>query len=86
MKEELKDECDYRREASYIHAFAAKDRLGNDPRFKVPRVWEGSTDTVLVMERMRGVSVGGELVDRLTKADRDEVMCCLSVSFRSASN
>ncbi|KAF8438520.1 ABC1 family-domain-containing protein [Boletus edulis BED1] len=42
MKDELADEC----------------LLGQDPRFKIPWVWDGSTDRVLVMEHVDGVSVG----------------------------
>ncbi|KAG9217665.1 hypothetical protein CCMSSC00406_0003646 [Pleurotus cornucopiae] len=58
MKGELADECSYIREASFLRKFGSPDFLGNDPRFKVPWVWEGSTDEVLVMERVRGVNIG----------------------------
>ncbi|TDL14871.1 ABC1-domain-containing protein [Rickenella mellea] len=73
MKEELKDECDYVREASFIRAFASNDRLGHDSRFCIPWVWEGSTKTVLVMKHMEGVSVGGGVVDTLSKEDRNTI-------------
>ncbi|KDQ54699.1 hypothetical protein JAAARDRAFT_60642 [Jaapia argillacea MUCL 33604] len=73
MKEELADECDYTREASYLSRFGSPSYLGADPNFKVPWVWEGSTDRVLVMEKVDGVSVGGALVDRLTQQDRDDI-------------
>ncbi|KAJ7821072.1 ABC1 family-domain-containing protein, partial [Mycena leptocephala] len=44
MKQELADECSYTREASFIRAFGAPERLGGDERFKVPWVWDGSTE------------------------------------------
>ncbi|KAG2005766.1 atypical/ABC1/ABC1-A protein kinase, variant 2 [Coprinopsis cinerea AmutBmut pab1-1] len=58
MSAELADECSYTREASFLKKFRAKKFLGGDERFKVPWVWEGSTDQVLVMERVGGVGVG----------------------------
>jgi aarF domain-containing kinase len=74
MKEELADECDYSREASFLRRFASPDYLGDDRRFKVPWVWEGSTDRVLVMEHMEGVSVGDpEVGGGLNQRDRDDV-------------
>lgn len=71
----MADECDYTREASYLTQFGSSAFLGNDPRFKVPWVWEGSTDTVLVMEHVGGVSVGDAGVGGLPQIDRDEVNC-----------
>ncbi|KAH9942839.1 ABC1-domain-containing protein [Amylocystis lapponica] len=62
MKEELADECDYTREAS-----------GGDPRFKVPWVWEGSTERVLVMEYVEGVSVGGAAISALSQRERNDI-------------
>jgi aarF domain-containing kinase len=73
MKGELADECDYTREASYLTRFRSPALLGNDSRFKVPWVWEGSTDNVLVMERVDGVSVGEAVVGGLSQRDRDDV-------------
>jgi aarF domain-containing kinase len=73
MKEELADECDYKREAACMRSFGSSERLGSDARFKVPWVWEGSTDRVLVMEYVDGISVGGDTVHHLPQADRDEV-------------
>lgn len=73
MKGELADECDYVREASFLTAFRSPEYLGNDPRFKVPWVWEGSTSTVLVMERVDGVSVGEAIAENLTQQDRNDV-------------
>lgn len=73
MKEELKDECDYTREASFLRKFGSESVLGGDPRFKVPWVWDGSTDMVLVMERVEGVSVGEADVSALSQRDRNEV-------------
>jgi aarF domain-containing kinase len=78
MKEELADECDYVREASFLRAFRSPSHLGNDPRFKVPWVWDGSTDRVLVMEHLEGVGVGEASVSGLSKKDRDDV--CYSFS------
>ncbi|KAI9061828.1 ABC1-domain-containing protein [Trametes sanguinea] len=73
MKEELADECDYSREAAFARRFGQADHLGSDPRFKIPWVWEGSTDRVLVMEHVDGVSVGGSVIDRLSQRDRDDI-------------
>lgn len=73
MKGELADECDYRREADYARFFASEDGLVGDKRFRVPWVWTGSTEHVLVMEHMDGVSVGGNVVDTLSQASRDQV-------------
>jgi aarF domain-containing kinase len=73
MKTELADECDYVREASFLRAFRSPEYLGNDRRFKVPWVWDGSTSTVLVMERVDGVSVGEANAQHLTQKDRNEV-------------
>jgi aarF domain-containing kinase len=73
MKGELTDECDYIREASYITKFGSPSFLGNDSRFKVPWVWEGSTETVLVMEHVDGISVGEAAVWALSQTDRNDV-------------
>lgn len=73
MRSELHEECDYKREASFLRKFGSSDFLGNDERFKVPWVWEGSTRSVLIMERMQGHSVGASAVHELTQRDRDEV-------------
>ncbi|KAH9887015.1 ABC1-domain-containing protein [Cubamyces lactineus] len=73
MKDELKDECDYTREAAFARRFGQQDHLGGDPRFKVPWVWEKSTERVLVMEHVEGVSVGGSVIDRLSQRDRDDI-------------
>jgi aarF domain-containing kinase len=80
MKEELQDECNYIREAACMRSFRSEERLGSDARFKVPWVWEGSTDRVLVMEYVDGISVGGEAVHRLPQADRNEVRPVLSLT------
>jgi len=73
MKAELADECDYSREASFLRRFASPSYLGEDSRFKVPWVWEGSTDRVLVMEHVNGASVGGSTIDSLSQRDRDDI-------------
>ncbi|KAH9003769.1 ABC1-domain-containing protein [Lactarius hatsudake] len=73
MKEELADECNYAREAACMRSFGSAGRLGDDERFKVPWVWDGSTDRVLVMEHVDGTSVGGDAVHRLPQEDRDEI-------------
>jgi aarF domain-containing kinase len=77
MKDELADECDYVREASFLKAFGSPEFLGNDPRYKVPWAWEGSTSTVLVMERVNGVSLGEADANNLTQKDRDNVSSLL---------
>lgn len=73
MKGELADECDYKREALYLARFGSQEFLGKDPRYKVPWVWEGSTETVLVMEHVGGTSVGEANVGMLSQEERDEV-------------
>ena len=73
MKSELHDECNYEREASFLRKFGSSDFLRNDGRFKVPWVWEGSTQSVLVMERVNGHSVGAAAVHQLSQRDRDDV-------------
>ena len=78
MKEELADECDYAREASFLRKFSQPSFLGADPRFRVPWVWDGSTDRVLVMERVDGVSVGGVVADNMSQEDRNEANTFLS--------
>ncbi|KAJ3559027.1 hypothetical protein NM688_g589 [Phlebia brevispora] len=71
MKSELADECAYTREASFLRRF--REFLGNDARFHVPWVWDGSTDQVLVMERVDGTSVGGSVIEGLSQEDRDVI-------------
>lgn len=73
MKSELADECSYTREASFLQMFGRKEWLGGDERFKVPWVWEGSTDDVLVMEHVQGISVGEAQRLELSQRDRDDV-------------
>ena len=85
MSAELTDECSYTREASFLKQFRGKEFLGNDVRYKVPWVWKGSTDEVLVMERVGGVGVGdvtaglsneGSMAKhdkQLSQRDRDDV-------------
>ncbi|PPR02529.1 hypothetical protein CVT24_001955 [Panaeolus cyanescens] len=71
MKAELADECNYSREASFLKSFGSAECLGDDPRFKIPWVWEGSTSTVLVMEMVQGVSVGEANASKLSQQDRN---------------
>lgn len=71
MKTELADECSYKREARYLQRF--RKWLGSDERFKVPWVWEGSTEGVLVMEKVNGVSVGEAQRLGLSSRDRADI-------------
>ncbi|KIY65351.1 ABC1-domain-containing protein [Cylindrobasidium torrendii FP15055 ss-10] len=71
MKGELADECDYTREASFAREY--RDKLEGDSRFRVPWVWERSTERVLVMEHIAGVSVGEEGIKGLSKKERDDI-------------
>ena len=73
MKSELADECDYKREADSARFFASPAGLGMDKRYRIPWVWEGSTEDVLVMEMMDGVTVGGAEVENLDQSTRNEV-------------
>lgn len=76
MKEEMAEECDYTREASFLRRFG--EGLERDERFKVPWVWDGSTKTVLVMEKVDGISVGGSVINKLSQRDRDDVSAAAS--------
>ncbi|KXN85149.1 hypothetical protein AN958_11639 [Leucoagaricus sp. SymC.cos] len=71
MKSELADECSYKREASFLRMF--REFLAGDDRFKVPWVWEGGTEGVLVMERVEGVSVGEAERLGLSQRDRNDI-------------
>ncbi len=73
MKQELHDECDYTKEATAANYFGSAKGLGSDPRYRVPWIWGRSTERVLVMQKMDGVSVGGASVESLKESDRDEV-------------
>jgi aarF domain-containing kinase len=73
MKDELADECDYSREASFLERYRRPDCLGADARFKVPWVWPGSTERVLVMEHVDGVSIGDAVIGALPQEERNEV-------------
>lgn len=73
MKGELADECDYHKEAESARFFASNEGVGRDRRFRVPWIWQGSTERILVMENMDGVSVGGNVVDSLSQESRDQV-------------
>lgn len=74
MKDELADECDYSREAQFLRRYRAAKFLGQDSRFKIPWVWEGSTDRVLVMEHVDGISVGELSISALPQEERNEVL------------
>jgi aarF domain-containing kinase len=73
MKDELADECDYSREASFLERYGRSDCLGADARFKVPWVWPGSTERVLVMEHVEGVSIGDAVIGALPQEERNEI-------------
>ncbi|KAG2034193.1 ABC1 family-domain-containing protein [Suillus americanus] len=73
MKDELADECDYSREASFLERYGRSDCLGADARFKVPWVWPGSTEHVLVMEHVEGVSIGDAVIGALPQEERNEI-------------
>ncbi|KAI6030321.1 ABC1-domain-containing protein [Pisolithus marmoratus] len=73
MKEELADECNYAREADFLRKYRTPGLLGNDARFKIPWVWEGSTERVLVMEHVDGVTMGDASISTLPQTDRNEI-------------
>ncbi|KAG2048581.1 ABC1-domain-containing protein [Suillus hirtellus] len=73
MKDELADECDYSREASFLERYRSPDCLGADARFRVPWVWPGSTERVLVMEHVEGVSIGDAIIGGLPQEERNEI-------------
>lgn len=73
MKDELADECDYSREASFLERYGSPDCLGADARFKVPWVWPGSTERILVMEHVEGVSIGDAVIGALPQEERNEI-------------
>ncbi|KAG2344564.1 ABC1-domain-containing protein [Suillus weaverae] len=73
MKDELADECDYLQEASFLERYRRPECLGADTRFKVPWVWPGSTDRVLVMEHVEGISIGDVVIGALPQEERNEI-------------
>ncbi|KAI6003186.1 ABC1-domain-containing protein [Pisolithus orientalis] len=73
MKEELADECKYAREADFLRRYRTPELLGNDARFMIPWVWEGSTERVLVMEHVDGVAMGDASISTLPQTDRNEI-------------
>lgn len=79
MKDELADECDYSREATFLRRYGARECLGEDARFKVPWVWQGSTERVLVMEHVEGVSIGDAVIGSLPQGERNEVRVLLPI-------
>jgi aarF domain-containing kinase len=81
VKDKLTDECDYSREASFFKRYGAPECLGEDARFKVPWVWPGSTERVLVMEHMEGVSIEDAVIGALPQEKRREV-CRLLYLFQ----
>ncbi|KNZ75615.1 ABC1 like protein, mitochondrial [Termitomyces sp. J132] len=81
LKDELADECDYTREGSFLTKFGSPGYLGGDSRFKVPWVWEGSTKSVLAMERVHGTSVGDADISGMSKKDRDDTDRVMSVEL-----
>jgi aarF domain-containing kinase len=71
---ELKEECDYTREAEAISKFRSHLSAPSDKRrFKVPWVWQSSTKDVLVMERLRGTGLGEASIRSLDQSVRNEV-------------
>jgi aarF domain-containing kinase len=84
MKEELTDECNYSREASFISTFRSPDYLGEDHRFRIPWVWNGSTNRVLVMEHLNGISVGEAEIGSLSQQDRNDVSTSIDSVGKSA--
>ncbi|KZV86495.1 ABC1-domain-containing protein [Exidia glandulosa HHB12029] len=80
LGQELEEECDYTREAAWARQFREWLQVGGVGRggeveglldVTVPWIWEGSTKRVLVMEFVEGVSVGGDIVQRLPQAEKD---------------
>ena len=56
-----------------MRSFGSLERLGADACFRVPWVWKGSTDWVLVMEHMDGTSIREDAINRLSQEERNEV-------------
>ncbi|KAI9509005.1 ABC1-domain-containing protein [Russula earlei] len=73
MKKELADECNYTLEATSMRSFGSPKKRGGDASFKAQWEWEGSTDRVLVVEHVNGLSVGGDEVHHLPQAERNEI-------------
>ncbi|KLO18725.1 ABC1-domain-containing protein [Schizopora paradoxa] len=73
MRQELHDECDYNKEAAAATFFGSPKGLGRDPRYRVPWIWDRSTERVLVMQKMDGISVGSTTVETLPQPERDEI-------------
>ena len=83
MEDELADECHYSREASFFKRYGAPECLGEEARFKVPLVWPGSTERVLLMEHMEGISIGDAVIGALPQEKRHEVCKLLYFNDRS---
>lgn len=78
LGQELKDECDYTREARYGKRMA--QFLMDDPRFAVPRVFDHlSTQRVLTTEFMSGTSL--RHAAKWPQALRNKVLVLPSVFF-----
>ena len=56
-----------------MRSFGSLERLSADARFKVPWVWGGSKDRVLVMEHMESTVIGEDAINRLPQEDQNEV-------------
>lgn len=67
----LRTSCNYSRETGFARRFAGEGCLGEDASLKVPWVWNGSTERVLVVEHVRGVSFGGPTISRLSQEDHN---------------
>ena len=74
MRIELKDECDYTREARAINTFRGKLISPLDAnRYRVPWVCESSTKEVLILERLCGTSLGENSIRNADQSIRNEV-------------
>jgi aarF domain-containing kinase len=72
MSRELKEECDYEREAAAGEAFGKL--LEGDERFSVPKVaQEASTSVVLTTEMMRGTPLGRARIEEWSQERRDQI-------------
>ncbi|KAJ8583266.1 hypothetical protein M405DRAFT_854392 [Rhizopogon salebrosus TDB-379] len=63
----------YSRKASFLKRYGAPECFGEDARFKVPWVWPGSTERVLVMVHVEGVSIGDAVIGVLPQEERNEI-------------
>lgn len=75
LGEELRLECDYKREAESLQKFytGLTGKEADRQKFQVPWVWTGSTREVLVMEFLPGRAIGRISTEKMSQTERDDI-------------